>query len=79
MLITDISIQKSKKPICFGAKSSNCFSAFPIKRRKDKHRFLVKFKTMEKKIKQKHPWRSTLYCLIVGKVHMVGEKGGYIT
>ena len=40
--IRDVSIQKLKKPIYFGTKSSNCFRTFPPKRRKDTHQIFSK-------------------------------------
>ena len=42
ILIRDVSIQKLKKPIYFGTKSSNCFRTFPPKRRKDTHQIFSK-------------------------------------
>ena len=59
--------------------SSNCFSKFPPKRRKGTHQIFKSLKAQKGKIKQKHPRRSNLYCLIVGKGHMVRERGGYFT
>ena len=49
------------------------------KEEKTHTKFLIKFKSMGKKIKQKHLWRGPLYCLVVGKGQMAAKRGRYFT
>ena len=49
------------------------------KEEKTHTKFLIKFKSMGKKIKQKHLGRGPLYCLVVGKGQMAGKRGRYFT